>query len=156
MIVGIDPGASGAVAWMTDEGYLIETRDLPHIKGQGMQPAVLASWFREPGRMPVHAFVEKVASRPGQGVVSVFTFGRAFGTLEGILGALEIPITMVTPGKWKGHFGLSSDKNASRARASQLWPGLAGTFARVKDDGRAEAALIALFGANTMQGKSGL
>jgi crossover junction endodeoxyribonuclease RuvC len=152
MIVGVDVGASGAIAWMTDEGHLIEVRDLPHIKGHGMCPAMLAGWLREPGRGPVHAFVERVASRPGQGVVSVFTFGRAFGMIEGVLGAEEVPVTMVTPAKWKAHFGLGTDKNASRARAAQLWPGLAGTFARAKDDGRAEAALIALYGANSLHG----
>ncbi len=156
MILGIDPGASGAVAWLTDAGFLIEVRDLPHIPKHGMCPSILAGWLQEPDRRPVHAFVEKVASRPGQGVVSVFTFGRSVGLIEGVLGALEIPVTMVTPQRWKAGVGLPadkrSDKGASRARAAQLWPGLAGTFSRAKDDGRAESALIGLYGCNTLHG----
>lgn len=38
--------------------------------------------------------------------------------------------------------GLSPDKGASRRRAIELWPAQSAMFARVKDDGRAEAALI--------------
>lgn len=153
VILGVDPGASGAVAWVSDLGHLIEVRDLPHVKGEGMMPAVLAAWLASPDRRPIHAFVERVASRPGAGVAGMFNFGRGYGQIEGVLAALEIPVTLVTPSKWKGSLRIPADKSAARARAAQLWPGLAGTFARVKDDGRAEAALIALYGANSLQGQ---
>jgi crossover junction endodeoxyribonuclease RuvC len=156
MILGVDVGASGAVAWLTDAGYLIEVRDLPHVPKVGLVPAILADWLRADDRRPTHAFVERVASRPGAGVAGMFNFGRGYGQIEGLLAALEIPVTLVTPQVWKRSLSVPADKSAARARAAQLWPGLAGTFARVKDDGRAEAALIALYGANTMQGKAGL
>lgn len=152
MILGIDPGASGAIAWLSDAGHLIECRDLPHVPKVGLIPAILADWLRDPNRRPVHAFVERVASRPGAGVAGMFNFGRGYGQIEGVLAALEIPVTLVTPAKWKGDLRIPADKRAARARAAQLWPGLAGTFARVKDDGRAEAALIGLHGANSMHG----
>jgi hypothetical protein len=38
------------------------------------------------------------------------------------------------------------DKDAARAEAIRRWPGQAGLFARKKDDGLAEAALIAVAG----------
>ena len=66
--------------------------------------------------------------------------------------ALGVAVTLVTPAKWKATLRVPADKSASRQRAAQLWPGLAGTFARVKDDGRAEAAMIGLYGANTLHG----
>jgi hypothetical protein len=49
----------------------------------------------------------------------------------------------VTPTKWKRALGLGADKGDSRRRAMETWPYMASKFARVKDDGRAEAALIA-------------
>lgn len=149
LIVGIDPGAQGAIAWVSEGGRLIEVRDLPYTKGEGLMPAVLADWLHGAARRPVHAFVERVAARPGAGVSGMFNFGRGYGQIEGVLAALGVPVTLVTPTKWKGALRIPADKSASRARAAQLWPGLAGTFARAKDDGRAEAALIGLFGAQT-------
>jgi crossover junction endodeoxyribonuclease RuvC len=79
-------------------------------------------------------------------VVSAFNFGMNFGTIKGVCGGLRIPFSLVTPGKWKRDLGLKADKDQARARAAQLWPGAAAHFARKKDDGRAEAALIALWG----------
>lgn len=154
MLVGIDPGASGAIAWISDEGHLIEARDLPVQKVNGrsvLMPAVLADMLAG-DRRPVHAYLERVSTRPGEGHVGAFAFGRGFGMIEGVLAALGIAVTLVTPGEWKKAQRIPADKGAARARASQLWPGLAGTFSRVKDDGRAEAALIALYGAQRAQG----
>lgn len=151
VLVGIDPGASGAIAWITDAGHLVEVLDLPVQKIGGrsvLMPAVLASMLSLEQRRPVHAFLERVATRPGEGHVGAFAFGRSFGMLEGVLAALGIAVTLVTPGEWKKAQRIPADKGAARARAAQLWPGLAGTFSRVKDDGRAEAALIGLYGAN--------
>ena len=58
-----------------------------------------------------------------------------------------VPVRPVPPSTWKKALGLSADKNASRQRAIETWPEHVRTFARVRDDGRAEAALLALFGA---------
>jgi hypothetical protein len=57
-----------------------------------------------------------------------------------------VPTFEVDPSAWKKTMRLSTDKNASRALASQYFPDCADQWARVKDDGRAEAALIALYG----------
>lgn len=155
MLVGIDPGASGAIAWITDAGHLIEVLDLPVQKVGGrsvLMPAILASMLSGEQRRPVHAYLERVGTRPGEGHVGAFAFGRNFGALEGVLAALGIAVTLITPGEWKKAQRIPADKGAARARAAQLWPGLAGTFSRKKDDGRAEAALIALHGANRAQG----
>jgi crossover junction endodeoxyribonuclease RuvC len=151
MILGIDPGLGGALAWLDDLGHLIEVRDMP-VSGGEILPAVLADMLNAERRRPVHAFLERVASRPGQGVASMFKFGRGVGQVEGVLAALGVPVSLVTPAKWKGSLRIPADKGAARIRAAQLWPGLAGTFARVKDDGRAEAALIGLYGAHSLQG----
>ena len=102
--------------------------------------AELADWLR--GELIHMAAVEAVASRPGQGVASTFKFGQTHGVLLGVLGALNVPVSHVTPTKWKKSYGLGSDKEASRRLAIEMWPNMSGYFARKKDDGRAEAALL--------------
>jgi crossover junction endodeoxyribonuclease RuvC len=64
------------------------------------------------------------------------------------LAALGVPVTLVTPNEWKRSFRLGPDKNEARLIAARLVPLSAARFSRVADDGRAEAALLALFGAN--------
>jgi crossover junction endodeoxyribonuclease RuvC len=94
-----------------------------------------------------HAFDEGVGARPGEGAVGAFAFGRAKGVIEGVLAAAGVPVTFVSPPAWKRAVGLTlASKDAARAAAIRLWPGHAELFARVKDDGRAEAALIAAAG----------
>ena len=87
--------------------------------------------------------VESVHSMPGQGVTSSFNFGRSLGATEGVFAACGRPIVYVSPARWKRSLGLSADKTASRRRAIELWPDRTALFGRVKDNGRAEAALIA-------------
>ena len=96
------------------------------------------------------AVIEQVAAMRGQGVTSMFRFGQGFGQLEMAIAAHRVPTHYVTPQKWKAHFGLSRDKGVSRSVASQRFPQIADQFARAKDDGRAEACLIALYGKEAM------
>jgi crossover junction endodeoxyribonuclease RuvC len=93
-----------------------------------------------------HVYVERVSAMAGQGVTSVFSFGRSFGMIEGILAALKMPVTFVAPATWTRAIGRSPGKDASRARAMELFPNYEYFFKRVKDDGRADAALIAHWG----------
>ena len=91
---------------------------------------------------PRHVIVEKVSAMPGQGVTSMFSFGRSLGIIEGIVAAYDIPVTYVTPGVWTKGIGRGAGKDASRARACELYPSHQKSFSRVKDDGRADAVLI--------------
>jgi crossover junction endodeoxyribonuclease RuvC len=88
---------------------------------------------------------------PNQGVSSMFTFGKSAGIIEGVLGAMNIPVTFVTPQKWIKAMSVVGGKDGSRKRASELLPEFASEFKRVKDNGRSDAALIALFGAYLMR-----
>jgi len=108
----------------------------------------LASMIRR--YAPSMAVIERVSAMPKQGVVSVFGFGRSYGEARGVVGALNIPMHLVTPQKWKKHFGLSSDKDQPRALATRLFPSVSEHFKLKKHDGRAEAALIALYGAQVI------
>lgn len=147
MICGIDPGASGALALLSDAGALLEVADVPTVEVGGkkrisapMLAALIRSWG--PGR----AMVEAVGAMPGQGLSSTFQFGYSAGILEGALAMAGVPVSFVRPADWKRTMRVTADKGSSRLMAQRLWPDHAGHFARVKDDGRAEAALIALYG----------
>ena len=123
---------------------MLTGHDMPAADGH-VSGALLADALEDVTDLAV-AWVEDVHSMPGQGVASTFKFGRSVGVVEGALSALGIPIRWVSPAKWKKAMGLPADKGAARRRAIELWPDHAHLFARVKDDGRAEAALIAEYG----------
>jgi crossover junction endodeoxyribonuclease RuvC len=149
-VIGIDPGLKGAIA-LIRSGDLIDALDMPLLDGQ-VDGAVICEFIRRQGFiLGLHhtvpqVWIEKVHSMPKQGVTSVFTFGQAYGIAIGAAQASGATINYARPQEWKGHFGLSADKKESSALARDLFPDHLDRFKRVKDNGRAEAALIALYG----------
>jgi crossover junction endodeoxyribonuclease RuvC len=151
LILGIDPGNSGALALLSDAGGLLDLADMPCVadgtKGrQTVNPALLAAIIRR--WEPSAASCEYVGARPTDAKVAAFAFGRCRGAIEGTLAALGVPVTMLTVPTWRRAVGLppGATKEQSRGEAIRRFPGHAAMFARVKDDGRAEAALIAVAG----------
>ena len=152
-ILGIDPGLSGGYALLDETGKLIACGNFPTITEKGktkLDGGVLAVMFDFNDH--VKAYVESVSSRPRQ--QGQFQFGVNTGIVHGILYAQCIPFQLVSPASWKAQFGIKRQddetkrdkKNEARAIASKLYPAHAQRFARVKDDGVAEAVLIALYG----------
>lgn len=156
---GIDPGLSGAIAVLAD-GQFCDVFDMPTV-GRGaaarqvVNAASLAAAIREhlaahPGAA-VLAVLEDVHAMPGQGVSSMFRFGQSLGAVEGVLAALRVPLCRVQPQTWKKHARLiGSEKDAARGKASELFP--AAPLGRVRDQGRADALLMARWGWQTEQG----
>lgn len=151
-ICGIDPGASGAIAILDMEKGYLSVIDMPthQIERNGktkneISAQLVARHLEE--LKPDHVWVEKVGAMPGQGVSSMFQFGRSVGTIEGIIAALRLPISYVTPQKWQKASGMRQGKDGSRQRAQELFPAFAQHFSRVKDNGRSDASLIAWYGA---------
>lgn len=151
IILGIDPGLTGAIAAIgvtTRKLHWVE--DMPVLDKEVIGAEVMDMLANED---VMSAMVERVSSRPGQGVTSVFRFGYVTGQIIGALQALEVPIRRVNANTWKRHMGLSKDKDASRAVACAHFPYMREHFKRVKDDGRAEAALLAEYGLLEWQGQ---
>ena len=99
------------------------------------------------------ACVEKVGAMHGQGVTSMFTFGKSAGFIEGVLAALGIGYQLIPPKTWKAEFGLNSDKADSIAVCKRLFPGvnlLATDKCRKDSDGMAEALLMAEYARRKM------
>lgn len=152
MILGIDPGFGGALAFLVPASKQLTVIDIPVVPtktGKKELNIVLLSriiyQWREVGEGGF-AVIERVGSMPGQGVASAFNFGKGYGIILGILAGNGIETRFVAPAKWKKHYGLTKDKGLSRALATKHFPDNAQQFSRMKDDGRAEAALIALYG----------
>ena len=150
-VIGIDPGISGAIA-IFEDGKLDTIHDMPTLKiasGKTMKSHISAIGLvriLETSTLvhePVHIVIEKVGAMPNQGVTSMFNFGRSAGIIEGVVAALQRPYTYVTPAAWTKAVGRAAGKDASRMRAMELFPTRAELFKRAKDDGRADAALIA-------------
>jgi crossover junction endodeoxyribonuclease RuvC len=148
-VLGVDPGLTGAIAlWDTAiDGLLL--RDMPvGSTAKATRREVVPEWLAQLIREyePDLAWLEQVSAMPKQGVSSVFSFGCSYGMARGVLAALAIPTHLVTPAVWKRALGLGSDKSHSRALAARVFARHAGEFARVRDDGRAEAALLTHYG----------
>jgi crossover junction endodeoxyribonuclease RuvC len=128
IIAGIDPGLSGAVALLDAEsGSVIDCLDMPvhELRRGGKMKRELDahSLAAALGRDRIgHAFVELVGAMPGQGVSSVFAFGKSFGVVIGVPAALGVPFTLVAPVVWKRALSVPAAKDGARARASQLLP----------------------------------
>jgi crossover junction endodeoxyribonuclease RuvC len=161
MIIGIDPGGSGALVALDVHGAIIDTLLMPTIKvgtKTGINGAAIAAWIAKlkwDHTANWHACIELVNAMPSgppgakraMGVGSAFSFGKAAGLVEGVIQGACIPLTLVTPQAWKKHAGLiGSDKDAARSRAIQLYPSCRILDLKGKGQAVADAILIARYG----------
>jgi len=149
---GIDPGLNGAIAFYDRVERQVEVVDMPTVEvvrnkkaKREVSAQMLADLFV--GRAIQSCVLERVNAMPGQGVTSVFSFGRSSGVVEGVLAARAVPVTIVPPQQWQKAMNAREGKDASRERAMQLFPNQSELFSRKKDDGRADAALMAYYAA---------
>lgn len=147
MTIGIDPGLKGAIAVYDRDGYRSEEMPIMAKNGKGkncINAVGVVEILRSMGKQSV--YLEKVHSMPGQGVASMFSMGDSYGCLRGVIMTLGYPLVLVTPQTWKKYYTLGKDKEQCRARAIEMFPDE--NFNRKKDVDRAEALLIAYYGAN--------
>jgi crossover junction endodeoxyribonuclease RuvC len=120
IVVGVDPGLSGAVAFLDAAGQVVGIEDVPTLalaRGgkhkRDLDLHALLGLLTD--RAPIgHAFVEQVGAMPGQGVSSVFAFGKAYGAILGLLIAVGAPLTLIAPGCAVGSRGEGRDRHRSR------------------------------------------
>jgi len=153
LIIGIDPGISGAIAAVTPSGRLEWVQDMPvrdagkkNRKAHEIDGVALGRMLRVQLVDISEVWIEEVSAMPGQGVSSMFGLGDSRGCIRGVCEALGLSVQRVHPRKWKKAYALNSDKDASRAHAVRLYPGCE-ALQRKKDHGRAEAILLARYGA---------
>jgi hypothetical protein len=139
LILGVDPGKSGALAVLDTETHRVTTYDMP---------ATTRELHNLIAGLPIIkiAVVEKPFYPPQNGPANAGKKGEAYGTLLGALEWRDIPFRQVPPAEWKRSLNVPTDKNAARQRANEFFPDDADQWPLVKHDGRAEAALIAWYG----------
>lgn len=142
-ILALDPGLNGAYAILDWRGAFVKCDELPRFD-KLLNATALGEIFA--GYLPERAIIEKVGAMPKQGVTSVFTFGTAYGVCIGVAAGTGVPISFVTPGKWKTHFRLlGKPKDAARELAVRLFPEAAKFLELKKHHGRADALLLARY-----------
>ena len=152
IIIGIDPGISGAIS-IIENKKILEVYDTPTMidgkkNKKQINSAQVTNIIKErlKENKEVVVVVEHVNAMPGQGVTSMFNFGQSFGVIKGICAALSLPIYFVRPAKWKKHFNLiKTNKDASRTKVIEVYPEISSKLHRKKDSNRADAILIALY-----------
>lgn len=145
--LGVDVGTKGGIAAINENNKVIFAVPMSrenlvnYIKN--VHDDIIA---RNDG---VIACVEKVGAMHGQGVTSMFSFGKSAGFIEGVLESFDIPYQLVPPQTWKKSFSLlHKDKKASIETCKQLFPGinlLPTERCRKESDGIAESALMAMY-----------
>jgi hypothetical protein len=139
--IGIDVGASGAIAWIDERGKSCVEK-MPDTLQDLWELVVSISLNAGTGGLGVRAYLEAVSSSPQMGVVSAFSFGRGYGNLEMALTAAGIPFERVRPQVWQKAMGCMTkgNKNISKQKAQELFPDKKIIHAT------ADALLIALYG----------
>lgn len=103
--IGIDPGASGAISALITKDGTIHSHQTVEFKTAGLDGYIDSLWALKLLNIQ-KVIVEQVHAMPGQGVTSMFTFGKNFGEILGALKALGIGYELVPPQKWQKELGV--------------------------------------------------
>ena len=158
IIIGIDPGVSGAISVLENK-KVIEVFDMPTMidgkkNKKQVNGAQVTNIIKEKlnNDKEIIVVVEHVNAMPGQGVTSMFNFGQSFGVLKGVCSAMQLPMYFVRPARWKKYFNLiNSEKDASRTKAIEIFPYISSQLSKKKDANKADAILLDSFFFETYQ-----
>lgn len=125
IFIGIDPGVSGAITALNENGKVVALTKMPQTMGE------LLSFLQQFTDNDTTCYLEKVHARPGDGAASMFKFGQGFGWLQMALLAAKIKTIEVLPNTWMRGLGIKSKKkdetktaykNRLKFVAEQLFP----------------------------------
>lgn len=159
-IIGIDPGLEGGIAIISHDG--VGLHQMPKISYKSgkknkreLDEAALVRLFTDIAMLRPRPLIllEKVASRPGQGVSSMFSFGAGWGLIRGIMAGMGLAYELVTPQQWKKVAMEGQTPGSEALVASRLWPETVfrPKGCRVHHMGLVDAALIAEYGRRRAQ-----
>lgn len=156
IILGIDPGVTGAIAQIGHRGELQHIIDLPTMVRAGLKAHVqrqvngaglaelLREWLKDYDKNEIHIYLETPIAFPGLHAAAIGASFHCAGLIEGVITGRGYVLELVQPHIWKKALGLSKSKEQCRAKAVRLYP--EANLNRVKDHNRAEALLIARYG----------
>jgi len=172
--IGIDPGVTGAVAFLDEKGSFAMIYDTPRASGakemdfHACAAMLMLDWSRNS-----FVTIEQVHLMPGFSVVSGSNFIKGYGVWLGIMAALAIPYDTVAPRTWMGMSGLpardktpkkegESAKSWNRRKAAAKSKHLAALMAKAKarwpecekwNNGRVAACWLAEYGRRQRMGE---
>ena len=151
MILAIDPGINGALAlydpdveWLYTERLPTRWRMVNKKKKFELDLATLRAFIANRPLID-DVIVEQSTAMPGAGATSQFNYGRTIGQCEALIVGMDLPLTCVSPVKWKTALDVPSDKNRSRERARKMFPHFAHRFQATASEGEGEAAMLAYY-----------
>lgn len=157
IVIGCDPGLTGAVTSLDHHGHLRASLDLPTCPIETAGPnskvkrKIDARALRDVLRQLVPAdekamfVLEDMQLLGGSSIQTMGALAHTRGVIEAVALLCDLDVRYVRPQAWKRFYGLGSDKKAALTLARQFWSGWT-EFARQKDHNRAESALIARWG----------
>lgn len=148
--IGIDPGLSGGVVVLNSTGGIVDMLQMPtkeHYKKRTIDGNKLGLFLPLPFKSNTKIGVESVHSMPKQSMPSMFSFGMGFGKILGVLEAMYLPYTLITPQTWKKYFKVSKDKHDSILVIENLYTDTDKFFTKRGRllDGLVDATLIARY-----------
>lgn len=161
MILSCDPGITGAFCFNDWSTGRFEIVPMPvqkrEIRGRAKrtiidEAEVLSTLQAFAAMGATHLFIEQVQGLPGQSAPAAFNFGMGYGIVRMAARAAGLAIEAVPPALWKAELRVPKDKRAARGRASEMLPMLAHLWPMQKDDGKAEAAMLSLYGERWIKG----
>jgi len=163
ILLAADPGVSGAIAVF--DGRDLRVIDMPVVQRESGgnlrryidEHVMVKTMMREAMFGAEDIFVEQVGGMPGQSASRAFNFGWGYGALRTAAIAADLALHAVPPGVWKRAMRAPADKGAAIGRANELFPTFAhlwakGTGSNEQRSGRAEAAMLALYGERVLKG----
>jgi len=108
--LSIDPGISGSICIVHEDGTKSFFR-MPTLNVKGKNIVDGSNLYHIfINNEPDVIIIEEVHAMPSQGVTSMFSFGRSYGTILGVISAYqyhsESQLIFVPPQTWKRHYGL--------------------------------------------------
>jgi len=145
--MGVDPGATGAAAFINEEGSYICFCDYPGSAAELANNLTMHAGGPGTRAVEVYAVIEQVHTMPKQGRSSQGKFMKNAGIWEGCIATLKIPYELITPQRWRrvldSSVPLKPSKDDLRQYAIKRWPAAAEDLNRKKDHNRAEALIMA-------------
>lgn len=153
LIIGIDPGLTGAMCLIDSQRGLLECTDIP-TESNGLATGSMKRWVdakaleklirdwsarHEFAQESVHGAIERpipMPSLPAQTIASQFD---TFGVIRAVI-QRHAAVQCVAPNIWKKIYSFGKDKAEARACCLRLYP--TAPVKRVKDHNRAEAVLV--------------
>jgi hypothetical protein len=149
IIASVDPGITGAIAILSynealESVYITDVFDMPTAKLFSKTVVDLEEVCRILRLYRISkVVVEQVGASPRMGTSSAFNFGAAFMGVIGVAAGTGLPVTTISPTKWKTYQGLlKKPKDAARLKVIKMFPERKKFFKFKKDVDKADAVLI--------------